>query len=104
MNNDDDYIEAYDGDNFLGWLFGPNIKMAGKPFRPYGSPPAFDLDEYKDSFEIWEAQWEIFLELSTINTVLLEADRPKYKANILKSCLSKSTLTALPFPKKKSLL
>ena len=66
-----------------------------KPFRPYGTPPAFDLDEYKDSFEIWEAQWDIFLELSTINTGLPENERPRYKANILKSCLSKSTLTAL---------
>ena len=66
-----------------------------RPFRPYGTPPPFDMDDYKDSFEIWHAQWDIFLELSTINTALDPADQPRYKANILKSCMSKSTLTAL---------
>jgi hypothetical protein len=24
-----------------------------KAFQLYGSPPPFDLDEYKDSFELW---------------------------------------------------
>ena len=69
-----------------------------RPFRPYRTAPPFDTNDYKDykdSFEIWEAQWDIFLELSTINTTLDASDQPRYKANILKSCMSKSTLTAL---------
>lgn len=39
---------------------------AARPFKPYGAPPPLDLDEYKDSFELWHKQWEIFLSLSTI--------------------------------------
>jgi hypothetical protein len=37
--------------------------MPPKAFKPYGSPPRFDLDEYKDSFELWHQQWKIFLAL-----------------------------------------
>lgn len=64
-------------------------------FKPYGKPPPFDLDEFKDTFELWEAQWQIFLDLSTIDTALDQADRPKYKANLLKSSMSKATLAAI---------
>ena len=61
-------------------------------FKPYGKPPPFDLEEYKDSFELWEKQWEVFLALWTIDSTLAAADRPAYKRNILLSCLSKETL------------
>ena len=64
-------------------------------FKPYGKPPPFDLEEYKDSFELWEKQWEVFLALSTIDSTLAAADRPAYKRNILLSCLSKETLQTL---------
>ncbi|KZR96021.1 Uncharacterized protein APZ42_009877, partial [Daphnia magna] len=64
-------------------------------FKPYGSPPRFDLDEYKDSFELWHQQWKIFLALSTIDSVLEDDERPAYKTNILLSCLSKETLQAV---------
>ena len=71
------------------------VAMPPKAFKPYGSPPRFDLDEYKDSFELWHQQWKIFLALSTIDTVLEKDDRPAYKTNILLSCLSKETLQAV---------
>jgi hypothetical protein len=72
-------------------------KMAptAKAFKPYGSPPRFDLDEFKDSFELWHAQWKIFLALSTIDTVLEADERPEYKTNVLLLCLSKETLQAV---------
>ena len=66
-----------------------------RAFRPYGTRPPFDLDDYKDSFDLWEHQWINFLELSTIDTALDEGLRPKYKASMLKSCLSKHTLFAV---------
>ena len=92
-------IDVFDGVFFIGWLWDSTMAAVptanARPFRPYGTPPPFDMDDYKDSFEIWHAQWDIFLELSTINTALDPADQPRYKANILKSCMSKSTLTAL---------
>ncbi|KAI9550940.1 hypothetical protein GHT06_000605 [Daphnia sinensis] len=62
---------------------------------PYGSPPRFDLDENKGSFELWHQQWKIFLALSTIDIVLDDDERPAYKTNILISCLSKETLQAV---------
>jgi len=65
------------------------------PFRPYGNPPAFDLEEYKDAFEAWEAQWKVFLRLSNIDTGVEASARPSYKANIIKSSLSRHTLTVL---------
>ncbi len=89
-------VDVFDGDCFIGWLWDPTMAAVNaRPFRPYGTAPPFDMDDYKDSFEIWEAQWDIFLELSTINTALDAADQPRYKANVLKSCMSKSTLMAL---------
>ncbi|KAI9550725.1 hypothetical protein GHT06_006522 [Daphnia sinensis] len=69
--------------------------MPPKPFKPYGSPPRFDLDEYKGSFVLWHQQWKIFLALSTIDIVLDDDERPAYKTNILISCLSKETLQAV---------
>ncbi|XP_045031521.1 uncharacterized protein LOC116920640, partial [Daphnia magna] len=92
-------VDVFDGDFFFGWLWSPTMAAPAaantRPFRPYGTAPPFDMDDYKDSFEIWHAQWDIFLELSTINTALDAADQPRYKANVLKSCMSKSTLTVL---------
>ncbi|EFX65726.1 hypothetical protein DAPPUDRAFT_264306 [Daphnia pulex] len=69
--------------------------MPPKPFKPYGVPPPLDIEEYKDSFEIWHQQWNIFLALSTINTALPQGDRPEYIANIFLSCLSNATLKAV---------
>jgi hypothetical protein len=66
-------------------------KAPGKSFKPYGSPPMFDLDDSKDSFELWHAQWNIFLALTTIDTALDEDDCPGYKISMLVSCLSKDT-------------
>ena len=65
------------------------------PFKPYGTPPSFDLDEYKDNFELWKEQWDVYIALSTIDTELPQNDRPAYKANLLKHSLSKSTFQAL---------
>lgn len=81
---------------FFGWIFNedpPPSNMAQAQFKPYGTAPEFDLDEYKDSFEIWKEQWEIYLSLSTINTCITDDDqRREYTANVLKSRLSKATL------------
>jgi hypothetical protein len=27
--------------------------MPPKPFKPYGVPPPLNIEEFKDSFEIW---------------------------------------------------
>jgi len=35
--------------------------MANPEFKPYGKAPPLDLDEYKDSFELWQKKWTIFL-------------------------------------------
>ncbi len=72
-----------------------SMAPAARAFKPYGSPPRFDLDEFKDSFELWHAQWKIFLALSTIDTMLAEDERPGYKTKMLLSCLSKETLQAV---------
>jgi hypothetical protein len=69
-----------------------SMTPAAKTFKPYGSSPRSDLDEVKESFELWHAQWKIFLALSPIDTVLEEEERPEYKTNILLSYLSKETL------------
>ena len=69
--------------------------MPPKAFKPYGTPPPFDFDEYKNSFELWQRQLSIFMALSTINTSLPQADRSSYTANILLSCLSKPTMRAI---------
>jgi hypothetical protein len=72
-----------------------SMAPAARAFKPYGSPPRFDLDEFKVTFELLHCQWKIFLALSTIDTVLEKDDRPEYKTNILLSCLSKETLQAV---------
>ena len=64
-------------------------------FKPFGTPPAFDIEEYRDSFDIWQKKWEIFITLSTINTALPQADRKLYKAHTLLSCFSTATLQAV---------
>ena len=79
--------------------------MANPAFKPYGTPPHFDLDEYKDSFELWHKKWTIFLSLSTIDSALDAAHRDlgSYsrqgkagdKADTLLSCLSTDTLQAV---------
>lgn len=69
--------------------------MAAKPFRPYGTPPPFDLDEYKDSFEIWKKKWEIYLMLSTIDVCVEMQEREKYTAAILLSSMSSETLAVI---------
>ena len=66
-----------------------------RAFKPYGSPPTFDLEAERDSFAVWEERWKIFLALSTIDEVLDVAARPAYKTNQLKSCLSTATLQAV---------
>ncbi|KAI9555009.1 hypothetical protein GHT06_020302 [Daphnia sinensis] len=66
-----------------------------RAFKPYGSPPPFDLEAERDSFPVWEERWNIFLALSTIDEALDPAARPAYKTNQLKSCLSTPTLQAV---------
>lgn len=66
-----------------------------RQFKPYGTPPLFDLDEYKDTFEVWYQQWTLFLAPFTIDTVLDDHLRSEYKKTILLSCLSNATLTTV---------
>ena len=73
----------------------PPVAPVTRAFKPYGSPPPFDLEAERDSFPIWEARWDIFLALSTIDEALDVALRPAYKTNQLKSCLSTPTLQAV---------
>ncbi|KZS02453.1 Uncharacterized protein APZ42_000502, partial [Daphnia magna] len=79
----------------IGLLWGNYCNMATTAFKPYGKPPPFDLDEYKDSFELWHKKWKIFLSLSTIDSELDAGDRGLYKAHTLLSCLSTDTLQAV---------
>ena len=44
-------------------------------FKPFGKPPLFDFEEYKDSFQLWYKKWEFFVSLSTIDTELEEDAR-----------------------------
>lgn len=71
------------------------LAISPKAFKPNGSPPTCDLDDYKDSFELWHQEWKIFLSLSTIPTALDADERLAYKTKILLSCLSKDTLQAV---------
>jgi hypothetical protein len=66
-----------------------------RAFKSHGSPPPFDLEAERDSFDVWEERWKIFLALSTIDEVLDAAARSAYKTNQLKSCLSTPTLQAV---------
>ena len=66
--------------------------MASVPFKPFGTPPQLDLDEYKDSFEIWEKKWKVFLAISTIDSSLKPEERGAYKCNTLMSCMTTATL------------
>ena len=36
---------------------GEDNSRATHAFNPYGKPPPFDLNEYKDSSQLWEKQW-----------------------------------------------
>ena len=63
-----------------------------KPFKPHGQAPPFDMEERKDSFDVWETQWEIFIELSTIKDLVPGPQQPKYMATLLLSCMSPNTL------------
>lgn len=96
MDADDYDIELSfpwcDADSALYFFGFPHNDDMARPFKPYGSPPPLDLDEYKDSLELWEAQWLSFLFLSTIDTALDAAERAEYKTQMLKSCLSVRTL------------
>lgn len=64
-------------------------------FKPYGTPPPFDFDDYKDTFDLWHEKWKIFLTLSTINTSVPPGERKSYRATTLKSCLSTTALQAV---------
>ncbi|KAI9550593.1 hypothetical protein GHT06_004908 [Daphnia sinensis] len=72
-----------------------NPAIQQRAFKPYGSPPPFDLEAERDTFPIWEERWNIFIALSTIDEALDAALRPAYKTNQLKSCLSTPTLQAV---------
>jgi hypothetical protein len=41
-----------------------------KSFEPHGQAPLFDMEERKDSFDVWETQWKIFIDLSTIKDLV----------------------------------
>lgn len=58
-------------------------RNAPKELKHYGTSPQFDFNEFKDSFKFWQRQWSIILALSTIDTVLPQADHTAYKAIIL---------------------
>ena len=72
----------------------PNAPNA-RGFKPFGSPPPFDFDDYKDTFDIWKEKWSIFINLSTIDTALPVDDCKRYMASTLKSCLSTPALQAV---------
>ena len=50
------------------------------------------MEERKDSFDVWETQWKIFIELSTIKDLVPGPQQPKYMATFLLSCMSPNTL------------
>ena len=66
--------------------------MADHPFKPNGTAPPFDLEEYRDTFSVWKMKWDVFIRLSNIDEVLEQARRAQYKADVLISCLSPTTL------------
>lgn len=63
-----------------------------RPFKPNGTAPPFDLEEYKDTFPVWKMKWDVYLRLSNIDEDLEQARRAQYKADVLISCLSPTTL------------
>ena len=66
-----------------------------KAFKPHGQAPPFDIEERKDSFDVWETQWKIFVDLSTIKDLVPLPQQPKYLATVLLSCMSPNTLKAV---------
>ena len=66
--------------------------MADHPFKPNGTAPPFDLEEYRDTFSVWKMKWNVFIRLSNIDEVLEQTRRAQYKADVLISCLSPTTL------------
>jgi hypothetical protein len=52
-----------------------------KPFKPHGQAPPFDMEERKDSFDMWETQWKIFIELSTIKDLVPGPQQPEIHGN-----------------------
>ena len=66
--------------------------MADRPFKPNGTAPPFDLEEYRDTFSVWKMNWDVFIRLSNIDEVLEQARRAQYKADVLISCLSQTML------------
>jgi hypothetical protein len=63
-----------------------------KPFKPHGQAPPFDMEERKDSFDVWETQWKFFIDLSTIKDLVPGPQQPKYMATLLFSCMSPNML------------
>ena len=63
-----------------------------KPFKPHGQAPTFDMEKRKDSFDVWETQWKIFIELSTIKDLVPGPKQPKYMVTLLLSCMSPNRL------------
>jgi hypothetical protein len=61
-------------------------------FKPHGQAPPFEMEERKDSFDVWENQWKIFIDLSTIKDLVPGPQQPKYMAALLLSCMSPNTL------------
>ena len=59
--------------------------------RLYGTPPLFDLDEFKDRFDVWERQWERFVQQFGVLEPA-EGRRARMLSCFLISCLSKATL------------
>ena len=66
-----------------------------KPFKPHGQAPPFDMEERRDSFDVWLTQWNIFVDLSTIKELVPATQQPKYMATLLMSAMSPNTLKAL---------
>jgi len=61
-------------------------------FKPHGQAPPFEMEERKDSFDVWETQWKIFIDLSTIKDLVPGPQQPKYMAILLLSCMSPNML------------
>ena len=62
------------------------------PFKCHGKAPEFDLDEYKNTFKVFEMKWKVVLRLSGIDEGVEAGRRDQYKADMLLSGFSPTTL------------
>ena len=66
-----------------------------RPFKPNGSPPDLDMEAEKESIATWEQRWSPYLKASNIDLCVAAANRAEYKAMVLLTAMSPSTLEAV---------